>query len=97
MKIDGISNIAAASNISNITERPSNVNEQVSGASFFHVLKDMASKETLIFRTDNGNIGGLVNTVNSSPEDISKVLSEQKYVKIEQNPDLPSHLKNVWA
>jgi hypothetical protein len=94
MSIDGISNISGiTSRPVEVTDITSKVNEQNSGPSFFHVLKDIASDETFLFRTENGNVGGLVN-FKDSPEDIAEVLSKNQFVKIQENPDMPAHLKN---
>jgi len=96
MSVDGISKISGISSRPvDRTDLTSKVNEQNTSTSFFHVLKDVASQETLLFRTDNGNInvGGIVN-FKDSPENIVEVLSKNQFVKIQENPDMPAHLKN---
>ena len=95
MGIEGISNVSRVnsfvgpSEVSNTVGTVNNSNDN--NTSFFHVMKDLASQETLIFRTDNGNIGGLVD--HKDVEDISNVLSQQQYHKMEINPDLPKYLQ----
>jgi len=109
MSIDGLAGISGVSNrateilldlSSKVNELTSDVRDSAnltskineeSNKSFFHVMKGM--EETLLFRTENGNIGGLVN-FKDSPEDIAEVLSKNQFVKIQENPDMPAHLKN---
>jgi hypothetical protein len=94
MGIEGISNVSRVNNFigpSEVSSTVGTVNGSNDNTSFFHVMKDLASNETLIFRTDNGNIGGLVD--HKDVGDISKVLNQQQYHKMEINPDLPKYLQ----
>ena len=101
MSIDGIANIgmqniSSIAGSSNISEQLPKVTELDNNSSFFHVFKETCG-DTFLATTKYGNIGGNVNHLNS-PEDISKILNEQRYTKIEQNPNLPSYLKiNTFA
>jgi hypothetical protein len=81
-------------------------NNIISGASnysnnqFFHVLRDRISNETLLCKTANGNIGGIVdiNLSDSDPSSsiyaINRALKDP-FTKIEPNPDTPGYLNIV--
>jgi len=94
MGIEGISNVSRINSFvgpSGTSSTVGPINSSGDNNSFFHVMKDLASQETLIFRTDNGNIGGLVD--HKDVENISNVLNQQQYHKIEINQDLPKYLQ----
>jgi hypothetical protein len=77
----------AAADATKVAKNTPEVKGQDSGNVFFHVMKDLASKEPLIFTTYNGNIGGLVNFNvgdgnEASIESISKALTQQQFCQV---------------